>query len=129
MNTLKRSTLFTPKLVWGLILIVLGLCLTLEQFGWWAVGDLLRFWPLGLAAIGLAHLWHKGFLSLGGHVWIAFALVASAAQFGREDLLERGWPIFIIWAGAIVTFRALRRPPPPTPVSCDPEDTPSERQP
>ena len=129
MSPQNRTAFFTPKLVLGLALIALGLILTLDQMGWWGAWSFLRFWPLIPAAFGLARLRQRGWLHLGGHVWLAFALVGLAAQWGREDLIERWWPVLVIWGGAVITLRALLPRSPVVAVSCDPENDLSERKP
>jgi hypothetical protein len=129
MNAQTRSTVFTPKLVLGLSLIALGLILTLDQLGWWGAWGFLRFWPLIPAAFGLARLLQRGWLHLSGHFWLGFALVGLAAQWGREDLIDRWWPVLLVWGGAVITLRALLPRSPAAPVSCDPENDLPEKKP
>ena len=105
--------------------------------GW----HLLMWWPLVLAALGLAHLVRHGFLSLGGHIWLGFAVAGFVQQFGPWGLLDRWWPAFLVWGGLIVTLRAIfpqpnrgrkAKPAPPSPVSadsCDPETTATQVKP
>lgn len=129
MNDRNRSHLFTPKLVFGLALIALGLLLTLDQLGWPGAWGLFRFWPVVPAVFGLARLRQRGWTHLGGHAWLAFALVGLAAQWGREDLIDRWWPVLVVWGGAVLTLRALMPPAPKPADSCDAGNGPAERKP
>jgi hypothetical protein len=133
MNAQERPSLFSPKLVFGLTVIALGLILMADSLHWYDAWHFLAWWPLALTAFGLARLAQDGILSLRGHVWLAFSVAGFISQFGPWGLLERWWPVFLVWGGIIVTLRAIfpqpkrtrtskADPPSPTPaVSCDPE--------
>jgi hypothetical protein len=132
MNAQERPPLISAKLVFGLIVIILGLILMADSLHWYDAWQLLIWWPLALAAIGLARLAQDGPLSLRGHIWLAFSAAGFIQQFGPWGLLDRWWPVFLIWGGAIVALRAIFPQPkrikrskgmPPTPPpadSCDP---------
>lgn len=102
-----RAPRFTPKLVLGLALIGLGLLLTLDQLGWARASRALPYWPLVPAAFGLARLHQRGWAHLGGHIWLAVALAGTLAQLGREDLLERWWPLYLVWGGLVIALRGI----------------------
>ncbi len=140
MNPQERRPLFSVKLVFGLTVIALGLIFMADSLRLYDAWHLLTWWPLALAAFGLARLAQDGPLSLRGHVWLAFSAAGFVHQFGPWGLLERWWPAFLIWGGAIVTLRAIfpqpkrikrskSLPPSPTPTdSCDPgTDAPQVR--
>ncbi len=124
--------LFTPKLVLGLTVIAVGLILLVDSLHWMDAWHLLTWWPLALAAFGLARLAQDGPLSLRGHVWLGLSVAGFISQFGPWGLLERWWPIFLVWGGAIVSLRVLfprpkrlpgpesGMPSPRPPDSCDP---------
>jgi hypothetical protein len=132
MNTQERPARFTPKLVFGLTVIAVGLILALDNLHIYDAWNLLSWWPLVLAAFGLARLIQDGPLSLGGHIWLAFSVAGFIQQFGPWGLLDRWWPLFLVWAGLVVVLRAIFPPPkrakrsksaPPSPTvtgSCDP---------
>ena len=133
MNAQDRPPLFSAKLVVGLAVIALGLILMADSLRWYDAWHLLTWWPLVLAAFGLARLVQDGPLSLRGHVWLGLSVAGFISQFGPWGLLDRWWPAFLVWGGAIVTLRAIFPQPkrakkskaePPSPssaVSCDPE--------
>lgn len=132
MITQGRPPVFSAKLVFGLAVVAFGLILLADSLHWYDAWHLLNWWPLLLAALGFARLVEDGPLSLRGHVWLALGAAGFISQFGPWGLLERGWPVFLVWGGLIVTLRALfpqpkrcRKPKaaPPSPgaeVSCDP---------
>lgn len=133
MNAQERPPLFSAKLVFGLAVIALGLILMADSLHWYDAWHLLTWWPLALAAFGLARLIQDGPLSLRGHVWLGFSVAGFMSQFGPWGLLERWWPAFLVWGGIVVTLRAIfpqpkrakkgkAGPASPSPaVSCDPE--------
>lgn len=138
MNAQARHSLFSTKLVFGLVVIVMGLIFLADSLRWYDAWHLLAWWPLALAAFGLARLVQDGPLSFRGHVWFAFAAAGFISQFGPWGLLERWWPAFLVWGGVIVTLRAIFPQPkrqklsktvpsaPAPPVSCD-SDTDSRQ--
>jgi hypothetical protein len=137
----ERPPLFSTKLVFGLIVIAFGLILMADRLHWYDAWHLLNWWPLALAAIGLARLVQDGPLSLRGHVWLGFAVAGFIQQFGPWGLLDRWWPVFLVWGGIIFTLRAMfpqpRRsqkgkadPPSSSPNdSCDPGIDPTQVKP
>ena len=140
MSTPDRPPLPTVKLVFGLLVVALGIILLGEQLQWFEAWQVLAWWPRALAALGLARLVQDGPLALRGHVLLAFAAAGFVQQFGPWGLLERWWPIGLVWAGIVVTLRALlpqskpdsppKNPPqpPPAPHSWDAEPGPDTPQ-
>jgi hypothetical protein len=141
MNAQEHRPIFSTKLVLGLTVIVVGLILMLDSLHLYDAWRFLTWWPLALAAFGLARLAQDGILSLRGHIWLAFSVAGFIQQFGPWGLLERWWPAFLVWGGIIVTLRAIfPQPkrikktkggaPSPTPAaSCDPEPDPTKVNP
>ena len=133
MNPQERPPLFSTKLVFGLTVIAIGLILMADTLRWYDAWHLLTWWPLALAAFGIAHLLRDGILGLGGHIWLGLAVAGFISQFGPWGMLERWWPVFLVWGGVILTLRAIfpqpkrvkrsksTPPAPPSAVSCDPE--------
>jgi hypothetical protein len=141
MTAQDRPPLFSTKLVFGLTVIAIGLILALDSLHLYDAWRFLTWWPLALAAFGLARLVQDGVLSLRGHIWLAFSVAGFISQFGPWGLLERWWPVFVVWGGIIVTLRAIfpqpkrtrkarADAPSPTPaVSCDPDNGSSQVKP
>lgn len=107
MTPADRPSLFSPKLVVGLAVIALGLILMADTLRWYDAWHLLTWWPAVLAAFGLARLVQDGPLRLRGHVWLGFAVAGFIHQFGPWGLLDRWWPLFLVWGGLILTLRAI----------------------
>ena len=107
MNTQERPPLFSAKLVLGLTILALGLILMAESLHWYDAWHLLYWWPVVLAAFGFARIAQDGMLSLRGHVWLGFSVAGFISQFGPWGLLDRWWPVFLVWGGIIVTLRAI----------------------
>ena len=141
MNPQERPPLFSAKLVFGLIVIALGLIFMADRLRWYDAWHLLNWWPLALAALGLARLAQDGPLSLRGHIWLGFAVAGFIQQFGPWGLLNRWWPVFLVWGGIVFTLRAVFPQPrrqwkgnaePPSPSashSCDSETDPTQVKP
>ncbi len=140
MSASNRPPLLSVKLVVGLLVIALGIILLGQQLQWFEAWQVLAWWPVALAALGLARLVQDGPLSFRGHFLLAFSAAGFLQQFGPWGLLERWWPIGLVWAGIVVTLRALfPRPktdspaknppqPPPAPHSWDAESGPDTPQ-
>ena len=96
-----------PRLVLGLVVIALGAILLLDNLGWYDAWRLLEWWPAALVAYGLSRLVQGGPLSFRGHVWLALGAAGFISQFGPWGLLERWWPLALVWLGLVVTLRAL----------------------
>lgn len=141
MTAQEHPPVFSVKLVLGLVVIAAGLILLVDSLHWYDGWHLLAWWPVAVAALGLARLAQDGPLSLRGHIWLGFAVAGFISQFGPWGLLERWWPIFLVWGGLIVTLRAMfpgmvrprrcRRgaPSPTTADSCDPDADSKQVQP
>ena len=114
-----------PRLVLGLAVIALGAILLLDNLGWYDAWRLLEWWPAALVAYGLSRLVQGGPLSFRGHVWLALGAAGFISQFGPWGLLERWWPLALVWLGLVVTLRALfLRTTAPTSSSSECETTP-----
>jgi hypothetical protein len=104
------------RVMLGLCLLAAGILLLLANLGHLPFTVSYRLWPLILVALGLAKLVEKGLLSFGGHWLIALGLFLLAGFLEREDLIERWWPLAVVWVGGLVSARALaasRRTAPP----------------
>ena len=98
---------FTGKLLVGLVLMALGVIFFLHNLGVLDAEYALRFWPLVLVLIALSRFWRRGFLSLSGHILLLLGIGLQIANFERYSLLERAWPLGLVWLGVILVLRAL----------------------
>jgi hypothetical protein len=109
----------------GLCLAVAGVLLLLNNLGSLPYNFDWRFWPLFLAALAGARMVERGVLRTGPHVLVLVALFLLAVSFERDDLLERWWPLSVVWFGVLMTLRAVLSKPKQASPPC--EDEP-ERQ-
>lgn len=106
----KAPSPFTPKLVLGVAIIVVGLVLTLDNLGVVEAHNLLRLWPLILVAMGVAKIRQDAngggmggwFLVLGG----AFLLLFT---FARGHLADALAPMLVVAVGILLVTRALKQ--------------------
>jgi LiaF transmembrane domain len=110
-----RPSLFriTPQVVLGLLVVAFGLTLTAENMGFVRAGDVWRFWPLALVAIGAAKLLQTGQRSgqVFGVVLILVGLSISADEFWAIRIdISRYWPLALVALGLLIVSRAWRGP-------------------
>lgn len=91
----------------GLCLAVAGALLLMNNLGTLPFSVDWRFWPFFLMALAGARIVERGILRTGPHVLIMVALFLLAVSFERDDLLERWWPVTIVWGGILLTLRAV----------------------
>lgn len=99
----------TPRLVFGLLIVAVGVLFTLDNLGLAEVDDLLRYWPVILIAVGVARLW-SGVHRAKGVLWIvvggALLLPVVSDEIEFEDLVNR-WPLFLIGLGVYFVWRSF----------------------
>jgi predicted membrane protein len=101
------------RIFWGLIIMVVGVLLLLQQMGKLDFGDVMsRYWPLILILVGVWQLIANGFRNTGGPLFlIALGVIF---QLWKLDILGRRtwnyvWPLLIILVGLWTLLGALRR--------------------
>jgi predicted membrane protein len=102
----------TPQLIFGLLIIFLGLLFTLDNLEIIQVHNLFRFWPLILMAVGLAKFFESNRAS---------SMAAAALFFGLGSLfllrnlhfipfsLWHLWPLILVFAGGSILWQAWTR--------------------
>jgi hypothetical protein len=103
-----RTPTFTPRLVLGIGIIVLGLVLTLNNLGFAYGHVVFKLWPLVLVFMGLAKLRQDG-SKIGGGVLVALGLYFLAVIFGGHDVGEAIGPMLLVGFGIFVVVQALKR--------------------
>ncbi len=126
-NPIPEGRRMAGRVFLGLCLAVAGGLLLLNNLGSLPIGVDWRFWPVFLLALAGARMVERGVLRTGPHVLMLVGLFLLAASFDRDDLVERWWPLAIVWGGVLLTLKAVftRRKPAECPSPC--EDQP-ERQ-
>jgi hypothetical protein len=110
----------------GLCLAVAGALLLMNNLGTLPFNVDWRFWPVFLMALAGARMVECGILRGGPHVLLMVALFLLAVSFERDDLLERWWPVTIVWGGILLTLKAAFQKPKLAPGPCEDQ---TERQP
>jgi hypothetical protein len=114
-----RDSRFTKKLVIGLLFMAFGAAFLLHNMGILESDQILCYAPLALVALGLERILSRGFLrATGGHILVILGVVLTLGFLEKEYLIEKWWPLAIVWVGLILTLRALWPAPKPQP-SCD----------
>ena len=109
METPEPTRSIAPQLVMGLLIIVIGVLFTLENVGLLDAHDYLRFWPVGLVAIGLVKLWQGG----GGGAGSGFVFVFAGVWLLLESMgivtisLWNLWPMLFVFVGGAMVWRGL----------------------
>lgn len=103
----------TSQLVVGLIVIFVGVAFTLDNLGIARADDYLRYWPVGLMAIGLTKLWQardglggsfSGLLFTIAGAWLLLESLEIVVRIRFWDL----WPILLVLFGASMVWHGLR---------------------
>lgn len=103
----------TPKLVLGLCVLTVGVLLTIDNLDLADTRWLLRFWPAGLIAVGLAAWFAAGKGSSRGGP-LLLILLGSWLSLDRLDIIDVNpfalfWPTVLIVAGGSLIMQTLRR--------------------
>jgi hypothetical protein len=103
------------RVVFGLVVMLVGALLLLDRLGWWGVRLNVPLWPWVLVALGLARLSDRSTDAHGclrgrrSAAWLLFigawGLLNEYRLFGIH--YGHSWPILLIGAGAMVVWRAL----------------------
>jgi predicted membrane protein len=103
----------TPQALLGLLVIFFGLLLTADNLGWFQADEVLRYWPLGLMAVGLLKIVQGrgqsgrvagAVLTLVGFMFTAEILLGWPIDF------DDWWPLLLVALGIIVLMRSFGRP-------------------
>jgi predicted membrane protein len=102
----------TPHLMFGLLIILIGIVFTLDNLDIADSRRFLRYWPAGLIAIGAAKLWqvkHGYGSALGG---VLFVLAGGWMLLDSLDMITVSfldfWPLILIVAGSVIVWQGIR---------------------
>ena len=118
----------TPQLVFGLLIVFVGVIFTLDELGIAAARNYLRYWPSAIIAIGALKLLQARD-SGGAFVGLFVTLVGGWLQAEELDLLHLNlrdvWPLGLILFGGYLVWQGLTaRPDPPRTPPLPPEVDP-----
>jgi predicted membrane protein len=100
----------TGQLVLGVAIAILGVLFTLDNLHILRARDFLRFWPLALIAIGLAHVYQAKTAagSVGGGVWILVGMVLLGNRLGVIHAnIFHFWPLILVLVGGRIVWQTL----------------------
>jgi len=103
----------SPRVIVGLLIVAFGVALTLDQLHVLDAGDLIRYWPLGILAVGLAKVLDKD-RSNKTFGWILTgigALLVTENIFGFNLDVWRFWPLVIVVFGLMIVYRSMHPKP------------------
>jgi predicted membrane protein len=108
----KASRRPTPQLVFGIIVIIVGVLITLDNLNILAAGELFRWWPLALMALGLVQLFESE--SAGRRMAGALLLgIGSLFLLDRMHVLHfvfrELWPLILVMIGIVILWGAWTR--------------------
>jgi len=109
----RRGMRLTGRLLFGLVLVTLGLMWTLENLGIPGIDEALRWWPALLVAYGLMRI-----TGLDGTrrvvSGVLFTLIGGwmlARELGLVHIsIFRLWPMWMILVGGSLVWRSMRGP-------------------
>ena len=113
MTTGKRVAPVALRLAFGLGIMVIGLLLTLDNFGLLDAHRFVRFWPVLLIVAGVAKLTHrlKAKARTAGYLLIVLGLVLLLVNMHLIEL-RLAAALFLLALGAAIAWRAARTPAP-----------------
>jgi predicted membrane protein len=111
----------TPQLLFGLIIIAVGVLLTLDRLGLIDARYYLRLWPAALILIGVVKLWHARD-GMGGAVGgFLFTVAGTWLLLERTEIIRLSfwdlWPALLVFLGGVLVWQALTRPNARSPVN------------
>jgi predicted membrane protein len=101
---------FTPQLLMGLFIIIVGVVFTLDNLGLGEADRYIRYWPAGLIAIGLLKLWQSpGGGAFAGLVFttVGTFLLLESLGIVRVNFWDM-WPLLLVLFGASMVWNGLR---------------------
>lgn len=117
----------TPQLVFGLLIVFVGVVFTLDELGIAGATSYLRYWPSAIIAIGVLKLLQARD-SGGAFVGLFLTLVGGWLQAEELNLIRLSlrdvWPLGLIFFGAYLVWQGLTARPEPPRVPLPPEIEP-----
>jgi predicted membrane protein len=97
----------TPRLVVGLLVMGAGLLLALDSLGFVEAGNVFRFWPLLLIAVGVSKWFSPVPQHMSAFIWIVAGVAFQLVALGRMSF-GGVWAALLFLVGANIAWKALR---------------------
>ncbi len=108
----ERNYSMTPSAIAGVLLALLGILLTLDNFSYIDASSWLRFWPAVLVVLGLIKATRPGTTS-GRTVGLVVAVVGIIMVLNRADIVHISitalWPLLLVALGLSFVLRSGAR--------------------
>lgn len=107
----RHDQRIAPQLIFGLIVIVVGVLFTLDNLGIVQAERYVRYWPVALIAIGVVKIWQSrdglggtlaGFVFFTAGVWLLLEELALL-RVSFFDL----WPLLLVFLGAYLVWQGM----------------------
>ena len=111
MTTERPAFSLSPRVIVGLLIVAFGVALFLDELDIIEAGELIRYWPLALAAVGAAKLLQDSDRSgrTVGAFMLAFGGLSSLKLFFPIDIdASMLWPLAVVGFGILLITRAIR---------------------
>jgi predicted membrane protein len=111
-QTPRRRIGIDPGFVVGLLILVAGVILLLDQMGFADLSYMFQFWPVALIVLGLTHLVQPG--DIGRRTWggmlTIFGSLLLANRLGYTDIRvwQLVWPLILIGVGVAIVSGHLQ---------------------
>jgi len=109
--TRNAARSMTPRIIVGLMIVAFGAALMLDNLGVMNAGDIIRYWPLGLVAIGVTKFWQDDERSskIAGALFMVIGLLLlSENLYFIHFHIWHWWPLLIIGVGVLMLRRAFQ---------------------
>jgi predicted membrane protein len=106
----------TPRVVVGLAVMLAGLVLALDSLGFIEAGNIFRFWPLVIVAVGVVKWMSPVPQKMSAFIWVLAGVAFLLVSLGRMSF-GGVWAMILFLVGANIAWKALR--PVPLPKDAD----------
>jgi predicted membrane protein len=110
-STSRPRPPITPQLLIGILIIAVGVLFTLDNLGLAHADAYIRYWPLGLVAVGLLKIWQAregcggafgGFVFTLAGLWLLVEQTVDV-RISFDDM----WPLLLVFAGVYLVWRGM----------------------
>jgi len=94
-----------PRLVFGFLIMVAGVLITLDNLGFLNAGEILRFWPAALIVVGVLKLVERGFIgsgTVGGWLWVFAGSILMLWTLGLVNPFSLLPLVLVVLGGRLV---------------------------
>lgn len=110
MNPTPRGNVITPRLIFGLFVLLAGALLVADRMGWIDSRAVFHYWPLALIALGLAKLLQPHGGRGGGWVFLFLGIFFFAREMDWTDLdFSDLFPFALVALGLSLVVTSLAR--------------------